>query len=84
MSRNLKLSIAVATMLWLAGCDTGYEPNGLLGGYSQIQLNETTYQGRLQGNGYTSDGHCQSKFYTAFRRSGAGWSPTVFAHESPT
>jgi len=27
---------------------------------------------------------CQTKFYTASWRSGAGWSPTVFAHESPT
>ena len=68
MSRNLKLSIAVATMLWLAGCDTGYEPNGLLGGYSQIQLNETTYQGRLQGNGYTSDD--RAKKITLLRAAG--------------
>jgi len=29
-------------------------------------------------------GHCQSKFYTACSRTGAGWSFTVFAHESPT
>jgi hypothetical protein len=29
-------------------------------------------------------GHCQTKFYTASWRSGAGWSATVFAHESPT
>src|SRR5271165_310088 len=28
--------------------------------------------------------HCQSKFYTACSRIGAGWSSTVFAHESPT
>src|SRR5271165_3024128 len=28
--------------------------------------------------------HCQTKFYTASCRSGAAWSPTVFAHESPT
>src|SRR5208283_548457 len=28
-------------------------------------------------------GHCQSKFYTACSRIGAGWSSTVFAHESP-
>ena len=28
--------------------------------------------------------HCQTKFYTASWRSGAGWSPTVFAQESPT
>src|SRR5271166_4818017 len=27
---------------------------------------------------------CQTKFYTASWRAGAGWSPTVFAHESPT
>ena len=31
-----------------------------------------------------SRGHCQSKFYTACSRIGAGWSSTVFAHESPT
>jgi hypothetical protein len=28
--------------------------------------------------------HCQSKFYTACSRSRAGWTSTVFAHESPT
>jgi hypothetical protein len=28
--------------------------------------------------------HCQSKFYTACSRSMAGWTSTVFAHESPT
>ncbi len=27
--------------------------------------------------------HCQSKFYTAFSRTRAGWSSTVFAHELP-
>jgi hypothetical protein len=27
-------------------------------------------------------GRCQSKFYTGGRRSGAGYDPTVFAHES--
>ena len=29
-------------------------------------------------------GRCQSKFYTACPRIRAGWSSTVFAHESPT
>jgi hypothetical protein len=29
-------------------------------------------------------GHCQSKFYTACSRTGAGGSSTVFAHELPT
>jgi len=28
--------------------------------------------------------HCQSKFYTARSRARAGWTSTVFAHESPT
>ena len=28
--------------------------------------------------------HCQTKFYTASWRAGAGWSPTVFAQKSPT
>ena len=28
--------------------------------------------------------HCQSKFYTACSLTSAGWSSTVFAHESPT
>src|SRR5271166_5680550 len=31
-----------------------------------------------------SGGHCQTKFYTASWRAGAGWSPTVFAQESLT
>ena len=28
-------------------------------------------------------GHCQSKFYTARSRTGAGWTSAVFAHELP-
>jgi hypothetical protein len=32
----------------------------------------------------TVKGHCQTKFYTATWRAGPGWSPTVFAQESPT
>jgi probable F420-dependent oxidoreductase len=34
--------------------------------------------------GLARRGHCQSKFYTACSRTRAGWSSTVFAHESPT
>ncbi len=33
---------------------------------------------------HEGEGHCQSKFYTACSRILAGWSSTVFAHESPT
>src|SRR5208282_1390101 len=36
------------------------------------------------GRACPARGHCQTKFYTASWRSGAGWRPTVFAQESPT
>ena len=43
----------------LAGCATGYTPNGLVGGYSEVQLNETTYQVSVEGNRYTSNDRAQ-------------------------
>jgi hypothetical protein len=49
---------------------------------------EARHQSNLCNHGHLSrklcHQHCQTKFYTASWRAGAGWSPTVFAQESPT
>ena len=46
---------AIALGLVLSGCATGYKPEGIGGGYTDLRLNETTYQVHVAGNGYTSD-----------------------------
>jgi hypothetical protein len=43
----------------LAGCATEYQPMGMTGGYSEIKLNEDTYQVTVAGNGYTSADRAQ-------------------------
>lgn len=50
--------MGVMTML-LAGCQTPYQPNGLLGGYQQRQLAPDMYQITVQGNGYTTREHAR-------------------------
>lgn len=37
----------------LASC-TSYKPDGIGGGYSEIQLNQTTFKVKARGNGFTS------------------------------
>jgi hypothetical protein len=43
----------------VASCATPYKPNGLMGGYSEVQLNADTFQISVQGNAYTSTGRAQ-------------------------
>ena len=40
-------------ILLLAGCATSYQPKGLTGGFSEIQIAEGTYQITFEGNGFT-------------------------------
>lgn len=49
MRRQLLLVIILLT-----ACSTPYQPRGLLGGFSEARLDETTYQVSFKGNGYTS------------------------------
>lgn len=49
-----KASIAVSALVLLAACATEYQPNGLMGGYSDELLTENTALISFQGNGYTS------------------------------
>lgn len=48
-----KLMIGMFVLL-LVGCATPYTPNGVIGGYSDVQLNENTFKVTTKGNGYTS------------------------------
>jgi len=38
----------------LAGCATGYQPNGLTGGFSETQLDTNVFRVSFKGNAYTS------------------------------
>ncbi len=44
----------VSLVLTLTGCMTPYTSDGLLGGYSEVQLSENVWRVSFQGNGYTS------------------------------
>jgi hypothetical protein len=46
--------IALALVVLLCGCATGYGPHGFTGGYSEMQLQPNVFQVRFNGNGYTS------------------------------
>lgn len=41
-------------VLALTGCMTAYQPDGLTGGYSEVQLSENVWRVSFKGNGYTS------------------------------
>lgn len=49
----MKLGVLFSIFV-LAGCATGYKPNGLGGGFSDVQLNADTFQIDVRGNGYTT------------------------------
>ena len=53
--RNSEMNniIYVAVILILSGCATAYQPKGLSGGFSEIQLSVDTFQVSFNGNGYT-------------------------------
>jgi hypothetical protein len=38
----------------LVGCATAYQPQGLTGGFSEIQLEKNVFRISIRGNGYTS------------------------------
>lgn len=48
-----KIGLA-ALVLALTGCMTAYQPDGLTGGYTEVQLSENVWRVSFKGNGYTS------------------------------
>ena len=50
-----RLSVLVIVLLSVvSACATGYHPAGLTGGFSEMRINERTFEVRFQGNGFTS------------------------------
>ena len=47
----MKYIFLIISIFLFAGCATQYKADGLTGGYSQIQINEKTWQVSLRGNG---------------------------------
>lgn len=48
-----KLLALLLLGVFLSGCATAYQPQGLSGGYSETQLGENIFQVSFRGNGYT-------------------------------
>ncbi|KAK42445.1 hypothetical protein BG58_03550 [Caballeronia jiangsuensis] len=48
------LAASISIVWLLAGCATGYQPNGLTGGFSETQLDTNVFKVSFRGNGYTS------------------------------
>lgn len=46
--------VTVAGMIAMLSACTTYHASGMTGGFSETQLNATTYQIRFQGNGFTA------------------------------
>lgn len=46
--------IILFVLVWVQGCATSYQSNGLTGGYSETQLDENLFNVTFKGNGYTS------------------------------
>jgi hypothetical protein len=44
----------LVSVLFMAGCATGYHAQGFAGGFSETQLDENVFQVTFRGNGYTS------------------------------
>lgn len=55
-----KKLILIALVALLSGCVTPYESAGLMGGYSDMQLNDDIYKVSFIGNGYSSHEHVQN------------------------
>lgn len=52
--------LVILMLALLTSCATSYQPLGLSGGYSDLQLNATTYKVAYNGNGYTSTDRLQN------------------------
>lgn len=47
-------SVLIGTLVFAAGCATGYQPNSLTGGFEESQLNANSFRVSFRGNGYTT------------------------------
>lgn len=48
------LYFAALTAILVSGCATPYKQSGLMGGFTETQLDENVYKVSFRGNGYTS------------------------------
>lgn len=48
------LLIIFVALILIQGCATAYKSSGLMGGYSETQLDENVFRVSFRGNGYTS------------------------------
>lgn len=51
--------VIVAAALFMTGCATGYQRDGLTGGFTESQLSENVWRVTFNGNGYTSEDRAQ-------------------------
>ena len=54
-----KIYSILTILIITTSCATSYKEDGLTGGYSQVQINENTWQVSFRGNGYTSQTRAQ-------------------------
>lgn len=60
-----RIFAAIFLVAMMAGCATGYQAEGMGGGFSETWIQEDTLQVRYSGNGYTSE--AESKDYALLR-----------------
>ncbi|NQV51041.1 MAG: hypothetical protein HQ507_11120 [Candidatus Marinimicrobia bacterium] len=54
MGKQIRLSLQLGALILLAACATSYGPKGMMGGYSEKQIDETTIQVFFEGNQHTT------------------------------
>lgn len=50
----MKLALTLVTSLFLFGCATTYQPQGMTGGFSEVQLDTNVFKVTFNGNGFTN------------------------------
>jgi hypothetical protein len=60
-----KFAFIFALTATLAGCATPYQPNGMTGGFNQLQLKDDIWRVSFNGNGFTS--HETAQTYWLYR-----------------
>lgn len=56
----LKKFVLTAIVIILSGCATSYQPSGVTGGFSEMQLNDDIYRVSFRGNAYTAHENVQN------------------------
>lgn len=49
----MKFILSFSTFIFLTGCATSYQPQGMTGGFSEVQLEANVFKVSFNGNGYT-------------------------------